>query len=75
MNWLSSFEIADMHKLHMVFGAASGNARLAAKLHAKRFPNRHSPDHRVFTRLHQRLRDTGSLEVDSLEVNSLEVSS
>ena len=43
----------------------NGSARLAARL--KRFPNRHLPDHRVFTKLHQRLRDTVSFEVNRRE--------
>ena len=48
----------------MKYSLANSNARLAARLHAERFPNRHLPDHRVFTRLHQRLRDTDSFEVN-----------
>ena len=42
-------------------------ARLAARLYAERFSNRHLPDYRVFSRLYQRLRDTGSFEVNIRE--------
>ena len=58
MNRLSNSEMADMH---MMYGSANGTVRLPARLYAERFPNRHLPGDRVFTRLHQRLRDTGSL--------------
>ena len=49
-----------MADMHMMYGSANGNARLAEKLYAE-------PDHRVFTRLHQRLRETGSFEVNRRE--------
>ena len=41
--------------------------RTAARLYAEPFPNRHLSVHRVFTRLHQRLRDTDSFEVNRRE--------
>ena len=50
-------ENADMH---LIYGQANGNARLAARLYQDRFPNRHVPDHRYFANLHQRLRENGS---------------
>ena len=46
---------------------SNDNAKLSAKLYTGRFPNLHLPDNRVFTRLHQRLRDTGNFEVNRRE--------
>ena len=40
MNRFSNSEIADMH---MMYNLVNGNARLAARLHAERFLNRHLP--------------------------------
>ena len=48
-------------------GSANGNARLATRLYTERFSIRHLPVNRVFTRLHQRLRDSGSFEVNKRE--------
>lgn len=53
----SNEEMADMH---MVYGTANGNARRAVRIYQERFPNRHLPDHRMFTALHRRLRENGS---------------
>ena len=54
---------ADMADMHMAYGAANGNAREAARIYQQRFPNRYHPDHRVFTRIHTRLCETGSVQV------------
>ena len=64
MNRFSNSEMSDKH---MMYGSANDNARLTARLYAERFPNRHFPDHRVFTRLHQQLRDSDSFEVNRRE--------
>ena len=52
-----------MADMHTMYGLSNVNARLAAILYAERFPNRHLPDHSVFSRLHQPQRDSGSFEV------------
>ena len=68
MNRFSNSEIADMQ---MMYGSANGNARLAAKLYAERFPNRNLLNHSVFTRFHQRLRDTGRFGVNRREAGGI----
>lgn len=51
-------ELADMI---MCYGEARGNGRRALRIYRQRFPHRRHPHHTMFARLHQRLRDTGSL--------------
>ena len=58
---LRNEELADMH---MVYGAAHGNAREAVRLYQERFPNRYLPGHEMFTAIHRRLREHGSFRVD-----------
>ena len=54
----SHMEYCDMH---FVYGFCDGNARAAVEEYQSRFPNRRIPSGSVFTRIHQTLRDTGSL--------------
>ena len=61
MNLLTNAEMADKH---LTYGAANGNARQAARLFQERFPNRYIPGHRMFSNLHQRLRDIGRFEIN-----------
>jgi len=42
-------------------GFCSGNGRAAVLEYERRFPDRRIPSRHVFTRIHQTLRDTGSL--------------
>ena len=53
-------ELADMH---YCYGLADGNSREAQRLYQERFPMRRAPHCQLFTRLHVRLRETGSLQV------------
>ena len=46
-----------------LYGTANGNPRQAARLYQERFPNRYIPSHRMFSNLHQRIRDNGSFEM------------
>ena len=64
MERFTNAELADMH---LMYGAAAGNASRAAQLYRERFPNREVPGHRFFTNLHRRLRETGSFRVNRLE--------
>ena len=66
MNRFSNSELTDMH---MMYVSVNGIARLAERLYAERFSKHHLLDHRDFTRLHQRLRDTGSFEVSRREAS------
>lgn len=50
-------DIADMH---YVYGLSQGNGLEASRRYAKMYPQRQHPSHRIFARLHQRLREYGS---------------
>ena len=52
---------------HFVYGFCDGNARAAVEEYQRRFPDRRIPSRSVFTRIHQTLRDTGSLPSVSLQ--------
>jgi hypothetical protein len=54
----SHVEYCDMH---FVCEICDGNARAAVEEYQRRFPDRRIPSIRVFTRIHQTLRDTGCL--------------
>lgn len=51
-------ELADMH---LVYGAAEGNGRAAARLYEQRFPHRRHPHHTTFSAIDRRLRETGTM--------------
>ncbi|KAH1021723.1 hypothetical protein HUJ04_011206 [Dendroctonus ponderosae] len=46
--------------MHLIYGECHGNALQAATLYAERFPNRRVPSHPTFTKIHLRLRATGT---------------
>ena len=56
----SNAEYADMI---YVYGFSDGNLVQAVAEYQQRFPNRRIPTRRVFTRVYQTLRDTGTLPV------------
>lgn len=53
----TNMEMADMH---FMYGRANGNAYEARRLYVEAYPNRLVPSDKIFTRLHQRLSDTGT---------------
>ena len=53
--------------MYFVYGFGDGNARAAVQEYQRRFPDRRIPSRSVFTRIHQTLRDTGSLPSLSLQ--------
>jgi len=53
--------------MHFVYGFCDGNARAAVQEYQRHFPNRRIPSRSVFMRIHQTLRDTGSLPSVSLK--------
>ena len=61
----SHMEYCDMH---FVYGFCDDNARAAVEEYQSRFPDGRIPSRSVFTRIHQTLRDTGS--VPSVSVQS-----
>ena len=60
----SHVEYCDMH---FVYGFCDDNARAAVEEYQRRFPDRRIPSRSVFTRIHQTLRDTGSLPSVSVQ--------
>ena len=54
----SFMELADML---MCYGDAKGSTPEALRIYCQKYPRRNVPDRRIFTRLYQRLRDTGSV--------------
>jgi len=52
--------------MNFVYGFCDGNARAAVQEYQRGFPDRRIPSRSVFTRIHQTLRDTGSLPSVSL---------
>jgi len=53
--------------MRLLYGFCDGNARAAVQEYQRRFPNLRIPSRSVFTRIHQTLRDTGSLPSVSLQ--------
>jgi len=53
--------------MHFVNGFCDGNARAAVEEYQRRFPDLRIPSRSVFTRIHQTLRDTGSLPSVSVQ--------
>ena len=60
----SHVECCDMH---FVYGICDDNARAAVEEYQRRFPDRRISSRSVFTRIHQTLRDTGSLPSVSVQ--------
>lgn len=58
---MQGYSISEYADMHFVYGAAEGNARLAERIYAQRFPHRQHPGHKVFIAVHNRLRETGNL--------------
>src|SRR5215510_4771432 len=52
--------------VHFVYGFCDGSARAAVE-YQRRFPHRRIPSCSVFTRIHQTLRDNGSLQSVSVQ--------
>lgn len=51
----------EMADIHYTYGRADGNSALARRYYAERYPDRALPSHSLFARLHQRIRETGSV--------------
>lgn len=51
----------EMTDMHFVYGLAYGNCLAASRMYAEMYPQRVAPHHTLFARLHQRLRETGTL--------------
>ena len=47
--------------MHFVYGFCDGNTRAAVEEYQRLFPDRRIPSRSDFTRIHQTVRDTGSV--------------
>jgi len=56
-----TFSVAEYADMIYVYGFCDGNSVHAIAEYQRRFPNRKTPTRRVFTRVYQTLRDTGTL--------------
>ena len=56
-----TFSVAQYAGMIYVYGFCDGNSVLAVAEYQQRFPNSRIPNRRVFTRVYQTLRDTGTL--------------
>ena len=65
---MQRFTNAEMADMHLIYGAAEGNGRLASRMYRERFPNREVPGPAFFINLHMRLRDTGAFTVNRIHV-------
>lgn len=57
------FSVQERVQMHLIYGEARGNSRLARRLYAERFPARILPYHSMFARVHRQLMETGSVVV------------
>src|SRR5215470_8490081 len=55
-----SFSYEEYADMHFVYGFCNGNTTAAVEEYRLRYPRRRIPDRRVFTRVHQHLREKGS---------------
>lgn len=58
-------------EMHFLYGFCDGNALAARREYALRYPDRRTPSSAVFTRLHQRLVDTGTVHKPAHEVGNI----
>ena len=58
---LFTFSVAEYADMIYVYGFCDGNSVQAVAENQQRFPSRRIPTRRVFTRVYQTLRDTGTL--------------
>lgn len=63
-----AFSNREYAEMHFVYGLCDGNASAAQREYRVRFPDRNIPSPQVFTRLHQRLVESGSVQKQHNEV-------
>jgi len=56
-----TFSVSEYTGMIYVYGFCDSNSSLSVAEYQQRFPNRRIPNRRVFTRVYQTLRDTGTL--------------
>lgn len=60
---MARYSVQERVQMHVIYGEARGNSRLACRLYADRFPQRRIPYHSMFARVHRQLMETGSVIV------------
>lgn len=68
---MASFTPQEYADMHFVYGFCNGNSSAAVREYQSRFPNRRVPSSAVFTRVHQRLAETGSFGRQDARVGAL----
>lgn len=63
-----SFSNREYTDMHFVYGFCNGNALAAQREYGERYPDRVTPSTQVFTRLHQRMLETGCVQRPKKEV-------
>ena len=63
-----SFTNAEYADMHLMLGAAHGNAALAVRPYARLYPDRRLPNPRTLATVNQRLRETGSFNQATADV-------
>lgn len=58
---MENYTNSEMAEMHFIYGLANGNSREARRLYMERYPNRMIPNHRMFSNIHSRLVETGTL--------------
>jgi len=53
---------SEMTDIHFMYGRAKGNASKAVPLYSAAYPNRRQSSRRMFSKIHQRLRETGQFK-------------
>jgi hypothetical protein len=64
------FTFAEMTDMHLVFGEARCNTRLAERIYRERFPNRRHPCRKTFAAIDRRLRELGTMTVNRLDTGA-----
>lgn len=59
---MNNYTFQEYCDIHYCYGMARGNSKLAQRLYHERFPNRLLPNHKTFTNVHNRLRETGTFK-------------
>lgn len=62
------FTTREYAEMHFVYGFCNGNALAAQREYSLRYPDRRAPSPQVFTRLHQRLVESGKVQRKSSEI-------
>lgn len=57
---MGDFTNSEKADMHLIYGAANRNGRVAPRLYQERFPNSRMTNHKMFERLHRHLCENGS---------------